>query len=559
VTRFAAIVALSLAAACPKTPATPAATAPERKTVVLTIVGTNDLHGRVEALPVLAGYVKILRELRATDGGVLIVDAGDMFQGTLESNLSEGAAVVRAYNAIGYHAAAVGNHEFDFGPAGDATTPKSPTDDPRGALKARAAEARFPFLMANIADTETGAPPSWPNVAPSAIVEVAGVRVGVVGVTTLGTPMSTIAVNFAGLKMKPLAESVAAEAQALRGKGAALVVVAAHAGSSCKAFDDPNDLSACELDDEVFRLVNALPPGTVDAVVGGHSHAGVAHIVKGVPVIEAFSNGRAFGRIDLTVDTAAGRVVDTDVHAPRYLCARQDGVCKPDPYEGRDVVPDAAVAKALEPDIERARKRREVRLGVTVDKMIWRKYDEESPEGNLFTDLMRQARPDADVAITNGGGLRADILPGELTYGRFYEAFPFDNRFARVSMTGARLKGLFAQNLQRSSGILSISGARVEASCRGAELVVVITRSDGRAIADGDAITVVTSDFLASGGDGAFGPHDKIVVEEGLIREEMVEILKRRGGRLRGDDPALYDPSARRVVYPDERPVRCSP
>ena len=89
----------------------------------------------------------------------MLVDAGDMFQGTLESNLGEGAAVVRAYNALGYDAAALGNHEFDFGPVGPAPAPRTPADDARGALKARAAEAKFPLLVANIADAASGEPP----------------------------------------------------------------------------------------------------------------------------------------------------------------------------------------------------------------------------------------------------------------------------------------------------------------------------------------------------------------------------------------------------------------
>ncbi len=122
--------------------AVPLAAAPH---VTISLVGTNDLHGHIEALPRLAGYLANLRRARARDGGgVVLVDAGDMFQGTLESNLGEGAAVVRAYNLLGYDAAAVGNHEFDYGPVGPAPSPRSPADDARGALKARAAEARVP-------------------------------------------------------------------------------------------------------------------------------------------------------------------------------------------------------------------------------------------------------------------------------------------------------------------------------------------------------------------------------------------------------------------------------
>src|SRR4029453_2320248 len=94
---------------------------------VVSIVATTDLHGHVEALPWLAGHVRALRAARSADGGsVVLVDSGDMFQGTLESNLGEGAGVVRAYNALGYAAAAVGNHEFDYGPEGPRAGPAPP-------------------------------------------------------------------------------------------------------------------------------------------------------------------------------------------------------------------------------------------------------------------------------------------------------------------------------------------------------------------------------------------------------------------------------------------------
>src|SRR5882762_2488416 len=86
-----------------------------RHAVTLSIVGTNDLHGALERLPLLAGFIANVRAARAADGGgVIVVDGGDMFQGTLESNLTEGADVVAAYNRIGYAAVAIGNHEFDY-------------------------------------------------------------------------------------------------------------------------------------------------------------------------------------------------------------------------------------------------------------------------------------------------------------------------------------------------------------------------------------------------------------------------------------------------------------
>src|ERR1700741_2931486 len=150
-------------------------------TLTISVVATTDLHGGVlprgerGGLALLGGYVQNIRAARMRDGGgTLLVDSGDMFQGTLESNLNEGAAVVRAYNALGYAAAAIGNHEFDFGPAGPDETVRTPGGDPRGALKARAAQARFPFLAANTVEEKSGRPAAWPNGQPSKNVAVRG-------------------------------------------------------------------------------------------------------------------------------------------------------------------------------------------------------------------------------------------------------------------------------------------------------------------------------------------------------------------------------------------------
>ena len=111
--------------------------------------------------------------------------------------------------------------------------------DLRGALKARAAQARHPFLAANLIDLATGRPVEWPNVRPSALVDVAGVKVGIVGVMTIDGLRSTIAANVQGLRIAPLEPTIAAEAKKLREAGAEVVIVAAHAGGRCDRFDRP--------------------------------------------------------------------------------------------------------------------------------------------------------------------------------------------------------------------------------------------------------------------------------------------------------------------------------
>ena len=270
-------------------------------------------------MPLLAGYVNNLRAARTSGGGaVLLIDSGDTFQGDVESNLSEGALVVDAYNAMGYTAEAIGNHDFDFGSV-DTPAARQSRGDLRGALKARAAQARYPFLAANLIDEATGRAVEWPNVRPSVLVDAAGIKVGIVGVMTIDALQSTIAANVQGLRIAPLGLTIAANASKLRAAGADVVIVAAHAGGRCERFDQPADLSSCEPESEIFRVANSLPQGLVDVIAAGHTHGGLGHQVNGIGIIQPFSRGQSFGRVDLVLDRRTRHVVRTQPFPPRQI------------------------------------------------------------------------------------------------------------------------------------------------------------------------------------------------------------------------------------------------
>lgn len=533
-----------------------ALTQPARTTVTISIVGTNDLHGGIlpqngrGGLALLSSYVKNLRAARAKDdGAVLLIDAGDMFQGTLESNLEEGAPVVAAYNALGYVASTIGNHEFDYGPVGPAATVQKPGDDPRGALKARAAEAHFPFLSANIIESSTGLPVSWPNVKPSMTVDAAGMKVGIIGIATAETLSVTMRANTIGLSISPLSTTIAREATRLRSAGARVIIVTAHAGGSCTKFDRPTDLSSCGADDEIVKVARELPAGLVDVIVAGHVHQAMAHEVAGVDIVESYSGGRAFGRVDLTVDKGSGNVIGRHVFPPHDLVPNEN-------YEGAAVLPDTAIESLLAPAVAEAATLKAMPLGVVLDTAITRRPPLESALGNLFADLMHAAVPSSDGALSNSGGVRADLPAGPLTYGRFYEALPFDNRLNTVVLTGAQLKQVFAKNFGQSFGGILVSGFRVRGQCDAGQLHVTIARDSGMPIRDDERLTIAVQDFVATGGGdilpGNLAPTDLGV----LAREAMVEQLKKRGGRLSASQ--LFDPKRPRIVYPGPRPVHCA-
>ena len=532
------------------------ASAPSQRTRIISLVGTNDLHGYIRSLPLFGGYLNNLRAARAADGGgVLLVDAGDIFQGTLESNPVEGASVIRGYNALRYDAAAVGNHEFDFGPEGSG--PIAPDAELRGALFARARQAHFPILTANIIDRTSGKLLSAPNLKPSVLIEVAGVRVGLIGVATSETPGTTRPRLFAGLDVTPLAAAIEREGRALRSAGATVVVVSAHAGAECESFDDPDKLDSCRAAAEIFDVARALPPGLVDAIVAGHTHARVAHRVGGIPIIESAAQGRAFGRIDLVVD-ATGHVVSNRPHPPQTFCAdaSKRPPCAAASYEGAPVQADAQVAAAIAEDLERADRLAAENLGVTLDGVVsWR--NGESAIGNLVADLMLAARPDADVALTHGGGLRADLPAGALTYGALFQAEPSDNTFAYLRMSAREFGELLARNLQGTAGFLTFAGVRAEAVCERGALRVQLTRPDQRKLRDDEMLLIVTNSFLATGGANYVPINSAERVEDQpVVRDELAAVLRKRGGHV--DPAALRNSAAPRIAYPGERPVRCS-
>jgi 5'-nucleotidase len=471
-------------------------------TITISVVATTDVHGGVlprgerGGVELFGGYVRNLRAARLRDGGgVLLVDSGDMFQGTLESNLNEGAAVIRAYNGFGYAAAAIGNHEFDFGPAGPDETARIAGEDPRGALKARAAEARFPLLAANTIDDATGKPVTWPNVKPSTLVTVRGVKIGLVGVTTVDTAQQTIAANVAGLTFAPLAPVITREAMSLRSRGATIVIVLAHAGGRCTKLDNPEDVSSCDQMSEIMAVGRELPKGLVDMISAGHTHQAMAQDVDGIAIVEAYATGRSFSRVDLTVNRSSGAVVGKKIFQPQDIV--------PGRYEDRVVRVDAAARAAIAPAVRRAAALKNQPLGVHVETPFARgDQQDETAVADVITDGMLASVPGVDVAFGNGGSLRADIPAGPLTYGAVYEVYPFDNRLVTIALTGDQLTRIIAYNLTRRAlptEILPIAGFKVDAMCQGGNLQVVLTRTSGTRIAPTDRLTAVTSDFIATG------------------------------------------------------------
>jgi 5'-nucleotidase len=589
---FLSLVALA-AAGCASAPRpvessqTPSSQAPKAapaEPVRLTLVATNDFHGWLmphrTSLPgglevqeggaaVFAGY---LARLRADNpGGVLLLDAGDLFQGTLASNLTEGAAVIDVYNHLGYAAAALGNHEFDYGPVGPRAVP-GPGEDPFGALTARIRQARFPLLTVNVREAASGQRPAWLGNDGTLLVTLNGVKVGVVGLTTPSTPRIANPAHVATLRFDDMVPTTLEAAKQLRAQGAEVVVGLAHAGGKCSDLSNPRDTSSCDRKDgEIYGLVETLPPGTLDAVFAGHTHQAMGHFFGDVPVLSTSGLGRSFGVVELFVDPTSRKVLTerTRLQAAVPVCARVDatsGLCDarklkeqgevklvPATFLGGPVVADPEVEALVTPALARVEQEQRRPLGVTVTAPLGRNYEGESALGNVLTDSLREMEK-VDVALLNSGGLRANVKAGALTYGDIYEVLPFDNTIAVVTVNGDELRRLLKAAYGAGSGVFQQSGLKVKlARCPGPERLRDVTLANGKPLEPGRLYRVVMPDFLARGAGGLGTvlsqlPPERIdlgIGRELILRDALATWWKSRG-------TPISAPATGRISYVEE-------
>jgi len=503
----------------------------------LTVVATSDFHGALEpryakvlggrevgGIDVLAAYVQAIRE--DNPRGVLLLDAGDLYQGTLISAASEGRSVIDFYNAIGYDAAALGNHDFDFGPIGYHSIPSCPEEDPLGVLKERLRQARFPFLSANLLDRRSGQPVDWPNLRPYVILERRGVKVAVVGLSTVDTPLVTHPANVRDLEFRPLLASLRRVLPEVRAKGAGVVIVLAHVGLYV-------DEKTGAVSGHLAELARSLAPGEVDLILGGHQHVPFGARINSIPVVQSWPNGQALARCDLFVEPRTGRVLAerTVLHEQDFvLRADRDG--KPIEFLGRKIRPLRKYAAMLRRFKASIAHLQSIRLGRAAADLANR-TGLDSPVGNLVTDAMRAADQSIDIAMYNAGGLRTSIPSGEVTFGRIFEVVPFDNNLVKVTLTGAQVREVLEHGLAATYGVMEVSGLRVvfDPEAPAGQRILSVAGPDGEELELAAFYVVGTNEFVLNGGDGyfTFARGKDIQNTYTLIREVVASYIKAKG------------------------------
>lgn len=481
----------------------------------LTIMHTNDTHANLDNAPKRATLIK---QLRAENTNNLLLDAGDVFSGSLYFNTFEGQADLALMNYMKYDAMTFGNHEFDLGSS----------EEGHAALAEFVGGADFPMVGANVdfsgdanmsplvageAFTKTAANG---QIYSGVVKEVNGEEVGIFGLTTaetadISSPEDIVFTDY----IDAANEAV----EWFEGQDVNKIVALTHIGYDDNAAVDNDRTLAAEVDG-------------IDVIVGGHTHTKLLPPVQveDTVIVQANEYNKFLGQLDVTFDEA-GNVTNFVGEHHEVALAEED----------------AEAAEILAPFKEDVEELKETEIGVEANVFLNGTRGEfgirasETNLGNFITDGMlakaQQINPDTTIALQNGGGIRASIEPGPITYGEVLTVLPFGNALAIMEVTGQELKDALEHSVREypkeNGGFLHVSGMffNYDGKAPVGERVLSVFVDTGGETYDElnleETYTVATNSFTAKGGDGfdSFGKayEEGRVTEPGFTDWEMFE------------------------------------
>ncbi|MCA8878904.1 MAG: 5'-nucleotidase C-terminal domain-containing protein [Rhodobacteraceae bacterium] len=464
-----------------------------RADFTLTILHTNDFHSRFEPISkydstcddednaagaCFGGSARLATAIaaaRAEAVNPILLDGGDQFQGTLFYTYYKGKMAAEFMNRLGYDAMTVGNHEFDDGP-----------EVLRGFIEA----VDFPVLMSN---ADVSAEPDLADVIrKSAVVEIGGEKIALVGLTTVDT--AEISSPGRNVVFIPEVEAVQVEVDRLTAEGIDKIIVLSHSGYA--------------VDKEI-----AAQTSGIDVIVGGHSHTYLASdddkaagpyptMVGDTAIVQAYAYGKFLGELTVVFDDAgklvsaqgAPLLMDAAVTEDPDVVARVDELAQP-----LDEIRNNVVAEAAAP-IDGARE--SCRHG-------------ECQMGNLVADAMLARVRDQGIvmALQNGGGVRASVDGGDITMGEVYTVLPFQNTLSTFFVTGATIKEALENGMlqfdepEKDGRFPQVSGMTFTfdpAAPTGERISDIMVIEEGGPVPlDPEKVYgVVSNNFVRGGGDG---------------------------------------------------------
>lgn len=408
----------------------------------IVILYTNDEHGWMEPTDTHGGAAGLMglwksNEGYTEDGHFLILSGGDTWTGPAVSTWTRGESMIEVMKTMHYDAAAIGNHEFDFGIE---------------TLNQRINQADFPFLSANIREKATGAVPSF--VIPYIVKQVNGIRVGLIGLTTRTTPLSTFPDHVKDLDFISYDDALREIVPQVIGDGAELLIVVGHICYS-----------------EILELLQTAADLGIDVIGGGHCHQLFAENQNGVAIVQAGSNMMFYAKIDISFDTNTDTVRSMNISTHENIGAAPDTEVE-------------AVVSYWQNEVNQTLSRV---IGYAAQDI-----PQNSPAMfNMVTDSWLFSFPSSEISLINIGAIRQSIPAGDITLGTIVSVLPFEDYLFEVELTGAQLVECISDLVV--GGMTTIGGYQL---------------SDGTPIDPNTTYKVLTLDYLYSRPDYCFQYYD---------------------------------------------------
>ncbi len=530
----------------------------------LHLMWTNDVHGHIAPEPArfmnpefppplgggasAAAYIKEVRaDAVAAGEPTLLLDVGDMFQGTPIGNKTQGTAVIDYMNSIGYAFGVPGNHDFDLG---------------RDNLERLVKMADFPFVCANLVEKSTGKVVDWCQ--PTKMLDIQGVKIGVVGIITPATAKMSFPEHIKGLEFLPMPPTVEKYRDELRAQGAQLILLAIHEGlpydpkegwkriTGAEETETAGELQGAYGSNDSYGGMNLMElvhqVSGIDIAVGGHTHRGYKEPwidpVTHTMCFESFGNGSSLGHVILDIDRATGTLLGWE--------PSQDQGTLVTLFED-EIWPDSSTSDVIRPYREKTEKE----MGRVIGQLatsLGRGGPGANPVGNLVTDAMR-THFDADFAFQNMGGLRADMPGGDVTAQEIFAVLPFGNELDEIQMDGRTLRRVIERKLAGRSGGICVSGVVMAYDPLRPDYDRVVKLEVGGQPWDPDRMyKAICTNFLMEGNSGlefltAIPPRD--VRPTRVTTAEVVEqyIAENSPLRVKTDDRWVETPGAPQAPY----------
>ena len=535
------------------------------------IIHTNDIHGSfypkkillpsgstysIGGLEYFGKYVSIMSE--EWKDRLLYFDTGDQFQGGIEGYITQGQIMMDFFNELDVRKSVIGNHEFDFG---------------YNFLKNYMNSSEFEWVIDNVQNKTTGKYITFPHQEKSAMIEIEGIKMGIIGLTTVETPTSTIT-DLTDLEFDDYAKIIDEESTKLKKDGANAIIVIGHLGVYCnndldevklayKLRDKKTEQMPCRETDEAFILLNKLKPGVIDLFLGGHKHDVAHHWINGFPYMSNDINGKYAQIVYLPFNNKKKLLRDNIImEGPLPICERlfkNHKLCDLSVITEQDEKDfgELLYYKFHDKKIEKEKNISDIGnkyidifneydkdfLTVTYEHLESSK-DHENSLGNMYTDFLRHISG-SDIAVVNAGSFRTPFYRGNISNATIHSFDPFGNNIVKFEAYGWEIKKMFTQIQKGSKGFYPSSGLKMIVRNLPTKKLLSIKLFDGykeEEINEEKLYTITSTEFCfpidgkAKGGDDFkkvykwFKPRNGVYITIGnynTTRDALIDYLRK--------------------------------